>query len=227
MNKTIDNFLKSLEKVEESDFTISKAILVEEQFNVHEDEYSTYENNFVTKLNEKYAILNEIGIIKEPKELIRQFQIPKKYVYGVDRDIVLERCVDKMILLLGDKVDTVKELSLIPDFIIHKEQDNMDMENQRLIVEVKTEANISYKKFAWDFFKLNIYVEKMKFQNGIFLSINTEIERIEEFIHRYITDKLYIASRPFDIYFIIKKNYSTDAYTLALWEYMYTNGRKK
>ena len=219
MNETIENFLKSLEQVEEIDFTTQRVRLVEDQINFDGDKFSTYENNFVTKLNEKYAILNHIGTIKEPKELIRQFQIPKRFVYSSDNDPKLENCVNQIYKLLGIKANLIKELELIPDFIIHRNEDDKELINQRLIAEVKTEINLSYKKFIWDFFKLNIYVEKFPFQNGIFLSINATQDRIEEYIENYIQDGLYLTDRTKDIYIITKENFSAVTITKQLSEY--------
>lgn len=227
MNRTIENFIKSLEQIEESDFTIQRVTLKEDEINVFGDKYSTYENNFVTKLNEKYAILNHIGDIIEPNELIRQFQIPKRFVYSADNDPKIEKCVNEIYKLLGEDADLINELQLIPDFIIHKNQTDKEFESQRLIAEVKTENTLSYKKFVWDFFKLNIYVEKFNFQNGVFLSINTKQASIESFIDNYIQSGLYLTHKTKDVYIIIKENFSSDTMTTPLWEYIYQNGRKQ
>ena len=67
MNIIIENFLKALNDIEEKDYITQRVQLVEEDINVYEDIFSTYENKFVTKLNEKYAILLQLNQIQEPR----------------------------------------------------------------------------------------------------------------------------------------------------------------
>lgn len=220
MNETIQNFLTALEQIEEAHYTIPRALLSDEKINIYNDKYYTYENNFVTILNEKYAILNNLKIISEPSELIRQFQIPKRLVYPFERDPISEKCAEMIYKFFGTDANLVQELELIPDFIIHRNQNDNELTNQRLIAEVKTEINLSYKKFIWDFFKLNIYTEKIPFQNGVFLSINTKQSQIEEFVNKYLMSQLYLTSRTNSIYIIIKENYSATSITRQLSEFI-------
>ncbi|MFF5379963.1 hypothetical protein [Pedobacter suwonensis] len=137
MNDTISNFLKALNEVERVDYITQRVTLVDDIININGDTFSTYENNFVTKLNEKYAILNHMKLIAEPKELIRQFQIPKKYAYSDISDSRVEKSVNDICSLLGNEANPFEELYLIPDFIIHKDETDKSPMNQRLIVEAK------------------------------------------------------------------------------------------
>lgn len=124
MNDTIENFLKALKKIDERDYTTQRVQLIEDNINVYNDVFSTYENNFVTKLNENYAVLVNQDEIKEPKELIRQFQIPKKYAYSPIAEDVITNSFNKLSDIIDDNVDSIREFTLIPDFIIHKSERN-------------------------------------------------------------------------------------------------------
>lgn len=115
MNSTIKNFLEALSKIDERDYSIQRVKLVDENINIYEDIFSTYENNFVTKLNEKYAVLLELGKIDEPIELIRQFQIPKKNAYSSMAEDTIRSSFEKISNIPDEKVDNIKEFCLIPD----------------------------------------------------------------------------------------------------------------
>ena len=216
MNTIIENFLKALNDIEEKDYITQRVQLVEENINIYEDIFSTYENNFVTKLNEKYAILLQLNQIEEPIELIRQFQIPKKYAYSPIAEDAIRNSFDKLSDLKDKTIDSIQEFNLIPDFIIHKDETDKSIENQRLIAEVKTEQNLSYKKFAYDFLKLIIYLNKFNFQNSIFLSVNMPSKTIKEYIKRYFKERMYLPGSYDKLYIIIKENYSEEPITFNL-----------
>lgn len=219
MNNTISNFLKALNEVERIDYVTQRVTLVDDIININGDTFSTYENNFVTKLNEKYAVLNHIKFIEEPKELVRQFQVPKKYAYSDISDSRIEQSVNDICRILGDDANPIEELYLIPDFIIHKDESDKSPTNQRLIVEAKTELNLSYKKFIWDFFKLNLYLNKFHFQNAIFLSINTPQKAIYNHISNYLKDRLYLPEVYSRLYIITKENFESEADVISFQDF--------
>ena len=95
-------------------------------------------------------------------------------------------------------------------------QINQSIENQRLIAEVKTEQNLSYKKFAYDFLKLIIYLNKFNFQNSIFLSVNMPSIIVKEYINRYFKERMYLPDSYDKLYIIIKENYSEEPITFNL-----------
>jgi len=219
-NNTILNFLKALEKIKERDFLFANAILNDNLINVFEDKYSTYENNFVTKLNEKYAILSDQKKIEEPKELTRQFQIPKRFAYSEFGDEKIKQAFIKIQTVLGKNCEINEEWITIPDFIIHKDQEDVNSDNQLLIAEVKTEKQLSYKKFVWDFFKLNLYLEKLNFQNGIFLTVNCSEKIILSHLKTYIQQKIFITTNPEKLFLIIKEGFNTKEVVVNLKEYL-------
>jgi hypothetical protein len=218
MNTIIENFLKALNDIEEKDYITQRVQLIEENINIYEDTFSTYENNFVTKLNEKYAILVQLNRIQEPKELIRQFQIPKKYAYSPIAEDSIRNSFDKLSNIEDKTVDSIEEFYLIPDFIIHKDETDHSIEHQRLIAEVKTEQNLSYKKFAYDFLKLIIYLNKFNFQNSVFLSVNMSSNTIKEYIKKYFRERMYLPENYNKLYLIIKENYNDEPIVFNLQE---------
>ncbi len=221
MTEAIENLIKALNSIEEKDYETPRTVLSKELKNIHEDSFVTYENNFTAKLNERYAVLSEIKNISEPKDLLRQLQIPKKYIYSDKRDAKIDSGLSAINRELGEVSDEMNELHLIPDFIIHKGQDDFNEENQRLIAEVKTELNLSYKKFLWDFFKLNIYKEKFKFQNACFVAVNIPKTTIEKYLNKYFRSKHYLTENTENFYILVKENFKANVEIIKLWEEKY------
>jgi len=52
MNLVIKNFIHALSAIEQKDFITQKVYLEEDIISIHGDKYSTYKNNFVSKLSE-------------------------------------------------------------------------------------------------------------------------------------------------------------------------------
>jgi len=211
MELTIQTFLRAISEIQERDYNIPPTILEIEERNFRDDQYRTYENNFVTKLNENYAVLAALKKIMEPKELNRQLQIPKNYIFTNNPLPGIKDGYEKLLHELGDPSEQLEELKFIPDFIIHKDQGDRDPLNQKFIAEVKTERNLSYKKFVWDFFKLNIYMEDLNYQTAAFLSVNTASDRIFEYVSNYVSNVGYYTRRVDSLYIINKRGFHNDA----------------
>lgn len=225
-NDVINAIKLAINTIDKADYEVPKSERIADELNVYDDRFSTYENNFVTKFNEKYyaGILN--GEIVDYKGLIRQLQIPKKYIYSDKKDVKIERGYNKILKVYGNIYDGIKDLELIPDFFIHKNQEDDSIENQKLIIEFKTEKSLSEKKFAWDFFKLNIYLEKYNFQNAFFVSINTQQSIIENHLIFYFEKKLYLSNHTDRLHVLIKEDYESDIHYLNVQEIMYKYGYK-
>ena len=178
--------------------------------------HSTYENNFVTKFNEKYAILEGLQEIPNRQDLQRQLQITKKYIYSEYKDPKVERYYEKLRKKYGDLVENKIEFETIPDFFIHKDQYDRSPENQKLIIEFKTEINIPEKRFMWDFFKLNLYVEKYNYQTACFICINNSKSYVEDLLTQYLEDKHYLATQRGKIYILIQENFDSDIQYFSL-----------
>lgn len=217
-NPTINNFLKALKSIEEINYQTARVSVQHDKIAINKKASTIYENNFVTQLNAQYAVLNYANEITEPRELTRQMQIPKKFIFSEYNDVEIEKAAYKIETILDKEADLIEELNLIPDFFIHKDQGDTNPDNQRLIAEVKTERELPYKRFIWDFFKLTIYLNKYNFQNAVFLCIHTRKDTILKYIDQYIKERLYLPKSYSKLYIIIKENFSAKPEVFTLQE---------
>jgi hypothetical protein len=215
----IRNLLQALNEVEEAHYRMPNVRVIEDVINIYDDRFTTYENNFTSQLHMHYAMLARLGEIREPRPFLRQLQIPKHYAWSKDADEHVREALEKLRGIHDSEEDMIDQLLTIPDFIIHKEQENMDMENQLLIAEVKTEANLPYAKFAWDLFKLNLYLNKFNFQTACFIVTGNQAKKIRSFVFRYLKEEHYLTDRTKDLFIIIKENHSNRPVTYSLRRY--------
>jgi hypothetical protein len=68
----------------------------------------------------------------------------------------------------------------IPDFLIHG-HDNSD--KQHCVIEVKCIKNLSQSAFIYDLKKINEFVTKYRYENGYFISVNTQSKLIEDLLN--------------------------------------------
>ena len=86
---------------------------------------------------------------------------------------------------------------IAPDFIIHKNNRIKDINerNQKIIIEAKTKNKLLPKDFFDDFFKLNVYLSRLKFRYSIYLILNTSVSSIDDLIKRYIRADYYTCEK--------------------------------
>ena len=102
-----------------------------------------------------------------------------------------------------------KYVSFIPDFVIHTNEPNrkLTQESQKLIMEAKTTPHLTKKGFNWDFFKLNVYLNKLKYRNAIYLILNTPKVKIDQLLTSYFSDDYYYDIKQIHRFtFIIQEN---------------------
>ena len=79
-----------------------------------------------------------------------------------------------------------KSCYIFPDFLIHEnhspEKETWTRENQHIIIEAKTSCDVNIDSFFLDFFKLNLYLSYLHFENAIYLIVRTPISKIEKVI---------------------------------------------
>jgi len=206
---SLKNLLLALSTIEEVHYLTPNVRMIEDTVNIFDDKFITYENNFTSQLHSRYAVLSHLREITEPAFLKRQLQIPKHFAWSEDSDLAVREAIERLRGIPNNHEDVIDQLMTIPDFIIHKEQENRERENQLLIAEVKTEANLTFAKFAWDFFKLNLYLNKFNFQTSCFIVINNNPGIIRSYVSRYLREHYYCTNRPKDLFVIIKENYNS------------------
>ncbi len=87
---------------------------------------------------------------------------------------------------------------LFPDFTLHG--GNNDTQNQKLIVEVKTNENLTNENFKTDFYRLAIFQKLYGFENVVFIILNKKIKDLVSYLEN--VDIELVDKRNF--YFILK-----------------------
>lgn len=86
-----------------------------------------------------------------------------------------------------NKIRKAEYANVMPDFLIHTSHfTNFTRDEQLLIVEVKTTNDLKEEEFFWDFFKLNVYLDQLLYQNAIYIILNTSVDIIDDFLTEYI-----------------------------------------
>jgi hypothetical protein len=81
-----------------------------------------------------------------------------------------------------------KGIEAIPDLVIHNSHNpekGKTGEGQFLILEAKTTKRLNGYYFMRDFFKLNLYIAGLRFQNAVCLVINKPVSKIDDYIGTY------------------------------------------
>lgn len=82
------------------------------------------------------------------------------------------------------------------------------------IIELKTDCKLSGGMFYRDFFKLHFLVDQSRTSCGIYLIINQDISSVLKKINAYYERGFYTSRRTENIFFLIKKDYNTNAVVL-------------
>ena len=86
------------------------------------------------------------------------------------------------------------QIESIPDLVIHDSHNpnsgNSD-KGQFLVLEAKTTRRLGEHYFMRDFFKLNLYLSRLHFQNAVSLVINKPVSKIDDYIGTYKKKNYY------------------------------------
>lgn len=82
------------------------------------------------------------------------------------------------------------------------------------IVEVKTERKLQRGVFYWDLFKLHFLVEQDRCSCGVYFIINQDVESVQKKISAYYARGFYTSLRAENVFFLVKKDYSSDVVVL-------------
>lgn len=167
-----------------------------------EDDIQVYERNFIISLA---SILSQM----------KGFKLPGKINGEVAKsiDALAPQEVKEQYLELKRKQTpgyNPKSCYIFPDFLIHEnhspEKETWTCENQHIIIEAKTSCNININSFFLDFFKLNLYLSYLHFENAIYLIVRTPISKIEEYLLEYEKQNKYLCEDKLDnLYFFVQE----------------------
>lgn len=150
-----------------------------------------YERNFIISLS--YMMGKYDGREKEMSGLIVGGEC-NKYIF--DDCLILATKEDERINKTRTKLPFSANY-VAPDLLIHKNVRIKDINGkyQKIIIEAKTKVKLQPKEFYIDFFKLNVFLSRLKFRYSIYLILNTSVSRIDDLIKKYIKAKYYTSEK--------------------------------
>lgn len=215
MNEILIDLKNAVNSIPEFYYTMSTVNIINDNVDIDNDELKFYERRFVAQLKSEYDKLINDGSTGNYEEVNTDFEVIKRYIYTDNPDKSIEATYKK----LSNKDDnkTFQIITTIPDFFIHKQQDNREEAFQKLVVEVKTTSQLDKDDFFLDLFKLNVYVEKYNFQNGVYLIANNKSKTVRQLAKSYLQQRLYLTPHNRDrIYLFIKPNFNSDIEIIKL-----------
>ena len=99
----------------------------------------------------------------------------------------------------------------IPDFLLHT-PGNFD--NQHLIIEIKSNPKLSFSGMTNDLQKIQQFIDRYNYERGVFLTINTNPERVANFLALDATKSWFRDNirTPDRIHIMCKKKNDVDLY---------------
>ena len=103
-----------------------------------------------------------------------------------------------------------KSCYIFPDLLIHEnhspERETWTRENQHVIIEAKTSCIGNINSFFLDFYKLNLYLSYLHFENAIYLIVRTPISTINKYLSEYEKQINYFSENILDnLYFFVQE----------------------
>ncbi len=215
MNEILFDLKNAVNSIPDFYYTMPTVSILNDNLDIDNEEIKYYERRFVAQLKSEYDKLIKEGSTGNYEEVNTDFEVIKRYIYTDNPDKSIEATYKK----LSNKNDnkTFQTITTIPDFFIHKQQDNREEAFQKLAVEAKTTDQLNEDDFFLDLFKLNVYVEKYNFQNGVYLIANNNSNTVKQLAKSYLRQRFYLAPNNKDrIYLFIKPNYNSDIETFKL-----------
>lgn len=193
LSKSQESFIKNLKDVNESFKYVKYCYKI--MCGIYKDfkekpgvDPSIYERNYIIilayywgrYLNEEQELCNDCDNVLVNGELYKAFKFSK----------IIEKIERIKNIPKGIIIDD--HTMFVPDFLIHKNYDSKETSyaNQKVVVEAKVKK-FYQNDFNRDFFKLNIYLEYLEFQNAVYLIINTKKEKVDIFVKDYANKNKY------------------------------------
>lgn len=169
------------------------------------EDAKTYERNFFINLAYQYG-----------KGKYKKCQT---YISGELAKTLIVNEASKQSYRTIKKKEVEDDVLCFPDFLIHEElkkRDDGQYKGQHLILEAKTTRHLSYNDFAWDFLKLNLYIENLKYNTAVYLIMHKSKSTIQSHLNKYIATSNYVTTDVSKIKFIIWDDHESDFATYKL-----------
>ena len=157
-----------------------------------------FEKDLIYERNYVLSLVYQLGIFSKTNEFISgafvNGEIVKKINYKCSQ---ISKAYNKLVSLRpkpkgkrekkSNRIRKAEYSNVMPDFLIHTSHNtSFTREEQLLIVEVKTTCDLKKEEFFWDFFKLNIYLDQLLYQNAIYIILNTSVDIVNDFLTEYV-----------------------------------------
>jgi len=167
MSKYLDYLIEAFQQVEQKYYSWWSIKHFNGKVENQQINYQRIERVFAFELYHQFRKQMEFNSI-DFTDLLLNAEPLKNFVYEI---LATEN------YLLIDSVN--HQHSFIPDLVLHKGQDTVGKENQKLTIEIKAQLEPDVKK---DLSKLLLMSDKFGFEYGVFITINSKQE--------YITNKI-------------------------------------
>lgn len=113
----------------------------------------------------------------------------------------------------------LKRINVRPDFVIHdSHNEDYDIAGQKLVVEAKSSLYLDELDFCWDLMKLNFYLDKLNFQNCIYMIVNTSKADIQNMINLYTEKINYFSNDLSKMWFFVQNQDKEKMLPLELYQ---------
>lgn len=113
----------------------------------------------------------------------------------------------------------LKRINVRPDFVIHdSHKEDYDTAGQKLVVEAKSSLYLDDLDFCWDLMKLNFYLDKLNFQNCIYMIVNTSKADIQKMINFYTDEFNYFSNDLSKLWFFVQNQDEKKMLPLELYQ---------
>lgn len=216
MNIIITDLIKALSRIDKKYYTIQDISYNNGTLNKDSNELKSYERRFMIQFSIQYSKILENHTNSVYIGTQADFEIPKKYIYSSESDERIRDTFEKLNKKesksnLNSEI-MFKYFTTIPDFLIHKSQENNDNEFQKLIIEAKTNPNPSKVEIFKDIFHINIYAEKYNYQNCVILLINYPKNKWLADFRSYLANQYYLSSiqKQENIFIVFKESFESE-----------------
>ena len=202
MNEILVDLACCITNIRKFYYEVNDAWVDDNQLSFDINDSRPYERRFVAELKSQFdQIIEEGRIMSNYDERYTDFELPKRI--KTDNEIL------SIYIKIRGTNEHKSEIKTIPDFFIHKEQENMKTENQLLVVEVKTALNIHPTELFMDWFKSCVYVKYFNYQVAVSLILNNSVDKVKSKVKEYFDEINYLPEECIDkVWLFIKPGYN-------------------
>ncbi|EKO3486377.1 topoisomerase DNA-binding C4 zinc finger domain-containing protein [Vibrio fluvialis] len=209
MEKIIADVLKALDGVGER-FYRYRHIYFDNGNLVDTKQVKKLERRFMIEFSSQFSRGFQSKGLYEKLEY--DFEVPKQFMWGENPNSSIRRTWETLNSSRRD-VDMIEYFTTEPDFLVHRGEDNMLPDNQKLIIEAKVNPRTSKGGVFKDIFHTFIYSNVYDFQCSVMLLVNFEKERWLEYFYEYYNSGYYCGrlENYSKVYVIFKPSFHSEA----------------